>query len=101
MSDMIEIVARAMHSGRVDSEALAWEDMPPEYRERSMAMVRLGVAAMREPTTIMVSAGQESVYTGGASPGPVHIPMTTASFAAIYQAMIDQALSIPKPKETP
>lgn len=47
--------------------------------------------ALLEPTIGMVSEGQDAVYNGGASPGPVHIPMTTCSFSVIFQAMIRAA----------
>jgi hypothetical protein len=55
MSEMVERVAKAMHDSRANhtSEWQEWEAMTLEYRERSMAMVRDGIEAMRKPTVGM------------------------------------------------
>lgn len=43
------------------------------------------------PTIGMVSEGQESVYSGPASSGPVAVYLTTGSFQTVFTTMIKAA----------
>jgi len=49
------------------------------------------VLVPEEPNMTMTMAGQNSVYSGGATSGPTPIRMTTGSFKTIYRAMIAAA----------
>lgn len=91
MSEMVERVARAM--AVKDKGDDHWDVMSEdgdgygyvgknEYRE----MARAAILAMREPTEGMVQRAQES-YHGGMEWG-----LSDVEMAAVWQAMIDEAL---------
>lgn len=86
MSDKIEDVARALAADvSVDFDALAEEDYAagkPHWRGQA----RAAIAAMREPTAEMISAGSPRCFVNRSNYGG---PQSKE----VWQAMIDSALS--------
>lgn len=78
----------------------------PTFAElRSAVLARMRGAAVPEgwklvpvePTDSQIDAGQEFLLPGvGARPGPVSVPVTTASFIGLYAAMLAAAPEVPK-----
>jgi len=92
MSDMIERVARAVcEQGGFDPDDTMPNDGP--RWKYYVPGARAAIQAMRSPTKDMYQAGFDAGYLGDGE-------WQYADPEATYSAMIDQALSIPKPKET-
>lgn len=95
MSEMVERVARALAAAEfyqfpeTDKFIEAnWHQFAPELAERYRIRARAAIAAMREPTEVMVEAGYQP---SGFEPSDVGVSHEDAS--DLYQAMIDAALA--------
>ena len=79
MNEMVERVARAMQSSK------AW---PVVFQAGSaQELARAAIAAMREPTEVMVTAGAKAIMASGRASNACHA----------HRAAIDAALSGDRP----
>jgi len=74
MTEMIERVARAIHSAEVEDEGDPWNDLGDYVQGEYRTLARAAIAAMREPTEAMLG------------------PPWNYGRLEIWQAMIDEAL---------
>lgn len=73
MSEMVERVAKAMARHR-------WDEFDEEQREAGRELARNAIAEMREPTELMIQAGERLE------------PDTLMFVSDYWRAMIDEAL---------
>jgi hypothetical protein len=86
--EMVERVARAMFD--LNIEMLDWDRVHESVSEGYRHSTRAAIAAMREPTEGMVTAGKDAYKVTRGKRSNLHGP---AGLAGKWQAMIDAALS--------
>lgn len=85
MSEMIEIVARALFERREEFRAeqytsygrLSWAESPEHWKQELRGDARAAIAAMRDPTEAMIDTAFEDLH-------PIHV--------LVWYKMIDEAL---------
>lgn len=87
MSEMVERVARALHSDPSEGwSEMPWEELPDQHRERLLRTARAAIEAMREPTTAVLVAGELVAP-------PLALIDNSLDTAVIWRAMIDAILA--------
>lgn len=94
MSGMVERVARAVLAFMVeeDPSTTSWDNAPVQGREGLMRLARVAIKAMREPTEAMIDAVDVSGETDAGGGNNATYLVGKEEAAAVWRAMIDEAL---------